>query len=66
MTDNIKPFTGKTRRRQLGAEDVEVIGFLSKADDGEYWIEDRAAIAKIFALLKREGIKIISGDMEPP
>ena len=49
-------------RKTLHPKDIECIGFISSADDGEYWIDDPNDIAKLFAFLKVNKIKICVGD----
>ena len=53
-------------KKTLHPSDVETIGFISKADDGDYWIDDPADIAKLFAFLKVNKIKINVGDPHHP
>lgn len=69
--EKIVPFqTPPSRARQpekppkaysLGPSDVEVVGFLSKKDDMDYWINDPGDIAKLFAFIKANKIKIMAG-----
>jgi len=42
---------------KLGPRDVEFIGFITH-DDQDYYIEDQRDIARVFAFLVKEGIKL--------
>lgn len=47
-------------KRVLKTEEIDVIGFL-RGDDTDFYISDRADIAKVFAFIARSGIKIYYG-----
>ena len=61
MNDNVTQFPNKKKdRKSLSANDVDFIGFITE-DDRDFYIDDRADIAKIFKFLRESGIKILLG-----
>ena len=64
MADDVVRFPGKFKSRVLKTSEIDVIGFLRGIDDTDFYIKDPADIAKVFAFIAREGIKILYGGDE--
>lgn len=57
-----QPAPPPEKKKSLHPSDVAHIKFTSAVDDGYYWIDNSMDIAKLFAFLKVNKIKINVGD----